>query len=103
MYRGTSSADFSSGITTPAAWVAMFLFKPSNFKESSISFFTLGSFFSSLCNLGSLAMDSFRESGLDGSNGIILHKKSTYPYGKPKTLPISLKAILDLSLPNVMM
>ena len=44
LYKGTSSADFSSGITTPAACVAIFLFKPSSFIDNSISLFTLESF-----------------------------------------------------------
>jgi len=47
LYKGTSSESFSPAITTPAACVAKFLFKPSNFKESSINFLTLGLFFSS--------------------------------------------------------
>ena len=77
LYKGTNSANFSSGITTPAAWVAIFLFKPSSFFEISISFFTLGSFFSSSLILGSCAIAFSKSRGLEGSNGIILHKVST--------------------------
>ena len=40
MYNGNCSANISPAITTPAACVAIFLFKPSNFKDSSRSFFT---------------------------------------------------------------
>ena len=58
LYKGTSSDNFSPAITTPAAWVMKFLFRPSNFKESSTNFFTFGLFFSSSLNLGSLAIDS---------------------------------------------
>ena len=50
-----------------------------------------------------IARTAFTFSGLDGSNGIILHNVSTYPYGKPKTLPISLNAILAFSFPKVIM
>jgi hypothetical protein len=32
LYKGTTSVNFLSAITTPAACVATFLFKPSNFK-----------------------------------------------------------------------
>ena len=79
LYKGINSARFTSGITTPAAWVAIFLFNPSNFFEISISFFTLGSLSSSFLNLGSWAMACSKESGREGSNGIILHNASTYP------------------------
>ena len=48
LYNGTTSVNFRSAITTPAACVATFLFSPSSFKERSVSFFTLGS---SLINL----------------------------------------------------
>ena len=45
LYRGTNSVNFLSAITTPAACVAIFLFKPSNFKERSVNFLTLLSSF----------------------------------------------------------
>ena len=38
-----SGSDTDFAITTPAACVATFRFNPSNFNESSVSFFTLGS------------------------------------------------------------
>ena len=41
LYSGTVSINFLSAITTPAACVAKFLFKPSSFKESLISLSTL--------------------------------------------------------------
>ena len=63
----------------------------------------MGFLFSSSAILGSLAIDSFKVKGLEGSKGIILHNLSTCPYGKPRTLPISLNAILALSFPNVIM
>ena len=77
LYNGTCSDNFSPAITTPAACVAKFLFKPSNFKDNLINFFTLGLFFSSSLILGSLAIDSCSVKGLDGSNGIILQILST--------------------------
>ncbi len=73
LYNGINSAKFFSAITTPAAWVAIFLFKPSSFIDNSISLFTLESFSFSIFNLGSRAIDSSNESGLEGSKGIILH------------------------------
>ena len=79
LYIGTNSARFSSGITTPAAWVAIFLFKPSNFFEISTSFLTLSSFSSSFLILGSCAIAFSKERGREGSKGIILHNISTYP------------------------
>ena len=50
---------------------------PSNFKESSISFFTLGLFLTSSLNLGSLSIDSCKVKGRDGSKGTILQSLST--------------------------
>ena len=58
LYRGTTSVNFLSAITTPAACVATFLFNPSNFKDRSVSFFTLGSSFIIFCNLGSPTIHS---------------------------------------------
>ena len=79
LYSGTTSVSFLSAITTPAAWVATFLFRPSNFKERSVSFFTLGSSFISFCNRGSPAMHWVKFCGLDGSKGIIFDILSTNP------------------------
>ena len=45
LYKGTDSVNFLSAITTPAAWVAIFLFKPSSFNERSINFLTRGASF----------------------------------------------------------
>ena len=56
LYNGTISVNFLSAITTPAACVATLRFKPSNFKEISVNFFTLGSSLTSFCNLGSPAI-----------------------------------------------
>ena len=50
LYKGTTSVNFLSAITTPAVRVATFLLRPSNCKERSINFFTLGF---SLINSGS--------------------------------------------------
>src|SRR6056300_1505990 len=73
LYKGTISSKFLSPITTPAACVATFLYNPSSFSEKFINFLITGSFFSASCNLGSMAIDSANERGLDGSKGIILH------------------------------
>ena len=81
----------------------MFLFKPSNFKDRSKSFFTLGLFFTSSLNLGSLSMDSLRERGLDGSKEPFYKVYQRGHTDKPKTLPTSLNAILAFSLPKVIM
>ena len=53
---GTISVSFLSAITTPAACVATLRFNPSSFNERSVNFFTLGSSFTSFCNLGSPAI-----------------------------------------------
>ena len=79
----------------------MFLLRPSSFFDISTSFFTLGSFCSSFLIRGSWAKTFSKDSGREGSKGIILQSLSTYPYGKPKTLPISLKAIRAFNFPNV--
>ena len=72
LYNGTISVKFLSPITIPAAWVAIFLNKPSNFKAKLISFSIVGSSFCASCSLGSMATDSASVKGLDGSKGIIL-------------------------------
>ena len=79
LYKGTTSFNFLSAITTPAAWVAKFLFNPSSFKDSSVSFFTLGSSLINFCSLGSPAIHSVKFWGLDGSKGIIFDMLSTKP------------------------
>ena len=79
LYRGTVSDRFFSAITTPAAWVATFLFNPSNLRDKSISFLTLESSFIIFWIRGSLATHSFNPIGLDGSNGIIFEIWSTKP------------------------
>ena len=38
LYKGTISVSFLSAITTPAACVATFRFKPSSFRERSVNF-----------------------------------------------------------------
>ena len=101
LYKGTTSVNFLSAITTPAAWVATFLFKPSNFKERSVNFFTRGSSLTNFWSLGSLLMHSIKLWGLEGSKGIIFEILSTKPYGKPNTLPTSLITILAFNFPNV--
>ncbi len=90
-----------SAITTPAACVATFLFKPSNFKERSVNFFTLESSFTSFWSLGSPAIHCDKLCGLDGSKGIIFEILSTKPYGNPNTLPTSLITILAFNFPKV--
>ena len=101
LYKGTTSVSFLSAITTPAAWVATFRFKPSNFNERFTSFFTLGSSLSNFWSLGSPAIHSVKFWGRDGSKGIIFEILSTKPYARPKTLPTSLMTILAFNLPKV--
>ena len=60
LYKGTESVNFLSAITTPAACVATFLFRPSNFKDKSINFFTRGSSFINFCSRGSLFIHSVK-------------------------------------------
>ena len=103
LYKGTVSVNFLSAITTPAAWVATFLFNPSSFKDNSIRRLTLLSSLINFCNLGSTLILSCKVNGLDGSNGIILQMLSIKPYGSPNTRPTSLITILALSFPNVIM
>ena len=57
-YKVETAQPIISAITTPAACVTILRLSPSNFKESSKSFFTLGLFLTSSLNLGSLSMDS---------------------------------------------
>ena len=103
LYKGTASVNFLSAITTPAAWVATFLFKPSNFNERSVNFFTRVSSFINFWSLGSLLIHSLKLNGRDGSKGIILEMLSTNPYGNPRTLPTSLITILAFNFPKVIM
>ena len=74
LYNGTSLKISSFEITTPAAWIDVCLFKPSSLNAISRSFSTFSSLLASSDILGSLSMDSCKVNGLEGSNGINLHK-----------------------------
>ena len=79
LYNGTELVNFLSAITTPAAWVATFLFNPSNLRDKSINLLTLLSSLINFCNLGSELIHSVKFCGLEGSKGIILAILSTKP------------------------
>ena len=101
LYNGIISTKGLSPITNPAACVAAFFNKPSNFKEILNNCEISSPELIAANNFGSISRASFKVVGEAGLLGINLHNSSTFAYGIPKTLPTSLNVPLACSEPKV--
>ncbi len=102
-YSGTSSISGRSPITTPAAWVLAWRYRPSSCSAiSSSRAHALVGRRASRCSRGSPSIACCSVTGLAGLLGISSATLLTCPNGSPSTRPTSRTAARACSLPNVM-